>query len=137
MTDIAAQMRTLIDQNRARVETMVAEHQVDPIEIDPETTVATDDAVYVALAAELGALRAQIKQMTDREEALKALILEGFGDRETLVAAGRKIGTFKTQHRVDVNTAFVKENFPFSSFPDAYTKSDRRVFLLDPSFKES
>jgi len=133
--DIQAQMRALIDANRTRVETLVAEHEIDPVDVDPEITTVVDDSVYVALAAELTDVRGQIKSLTDRETALKELITGGFGDKEVLVAAGRKIGTFKTQHRVDVNTAFVKENFPHSAFPDAYTESDRRVFLLDPSFK--
>lgn len=133
-SQLATEMRALIDQRRT-VATLLAEHEQTSEVVDESVTTVTDSTAPIAVAQELAALRAQIADMESREKALADILKGMFADKESFVAAGRKIGTYKTEHRVDVNVGWVKENFPASEFPDAYAESQRRVFRLDPSFK--
>lgn len=82
-------------------------------------------------ARDLHDVKAQMKNLAEREKALKLVIMKEMGDAEAATHAGQKLCTWKYQTAERVDVKALRAEHP--DIADLYTKtSESRVFRLSP-----
>lgn len=102
-------------------------------EVDPSNVaVAPDGQLAAMLVAQLHDIRAQKRELDDRDSAIKA-ILEGMtGELEYLAAedGGKPLISLKHESSVRIKTSAVKEILPAEDNPELYTTVSSRPLRL-------
>lgn len=103
------------------------------LEIDPSNVaIAPDKELVAMLFAQLADIRAQKRELDDRDAGIKN-ILEGLiGDLEymALEENGRPLFSMKHESSVRIRTAAVKEAFPVDEHPEMYATVTSRPLRL-------
>jgi len=103
------------------------------LEIDPSNVaIAPDKELVAMLFAQLADIRAQKRELDDRDAGIKN-ILEGLiGDLEymALEENGRPLFSMKHENSVRIRTAAVKEAFPVDEHPEMYSTVTSRPLRL-------
>jgi len=103
------------------------------LEIDPSNVaIAPDKELVAMLFAQLADIRAQKRELDDRDAGIKN-ILEGLiGDLEymALEENGRPLFSMKHESSVRIRTAAVKEAFPVDEHPEMYSTVTSRPLRL-------
>lgn len=104
-----------------------------PLEVDPSNiAIAPDKELVAMLFSQLADIRAQKRELDDRDAGIKT-ILEGLiGDLEymALEEGSRPLFSMKHESSVRIRTAAVKEAFPVDEHPEMYSTVTSRPLRL-------
>jgi predicted phage-related endonuclease len=91
---------------------------------NPKAVEASDPILINELLAERSELSDAIKQAEARKTEIENVIKDIIGDKEELLVHGAKVAFItRTKPSIAVDTAEVKEQFPFSEYPTLYKKN--------------
>lgn len=144
-------IRRLIDEAKAQADTYdvtptmiqtpdgwkpierTARRAVKPEDVDPSNIkVAPDKELVGMLVAQLHEIRAQKRELDDRDTAIKRLLEDMSGELEyiALEDGDRPVVSLKHEQSVRLNTARVKELLPVDDNPELYTTVTSRPLRL-------
>lgn len=144
-------IRSLIDQAKLEAETKDAHEAliqtpdgwipvrrskpraVKPEDVDPSNVkVAPDRDLVAMLVAQLHDIRAQKRELDDRDSAIKDILQEMAGEVEymSLAEGERPVFSLKHEQSVRINTAKIKDLMPAEDNPELYTTVNSRPLRL-------
>ena len=110
-----------------------SEFATEAAPIDPSNiAVAADKELIGMLVAQLIDIRAQKRELEDRDAAIKTIIQDMVGELEYLsLADGEKpVVSLKHESSVRLKTAAVREMLPIEDYPDLYSQVNSRPLRL-------
>jgi hypothetical protein len=144
-------IRKLIDEAKASAETQdnstslintpdgwipikrTVRKSVKPEDVDPSNVkVAPDRELVAMLVAQLHDIRAQKRELDDRDSAIKDILQEMAGEIEymALEEGERPVISLKHEQSLRLNTARIKELMPADENPELYTTINSRPLRL-------
>lgn len=106
---------------------------VKPEDVDPSNVkVAPDRELVAMLVAQLHDIRAQKRELDDRDSAIKDILQEMSGEIEYMALGEGEKPVFSLKHEqsVRLNTARIKELLPAEDNPELYTTVNSRPLRL-------
>lgn len=109
-------------------------YEIEKDPIDPSNVLVVDAATgYIpALIARLIELRAEKRALSTEEDAIKDVLLAQVGELEYIALAEDEdpIASLRHVQSTRVDTAWVKENFPAETTPEAWKPSTQRPLRI-------
>ena len=91
---------------------------------NPRAIEATDPILINELLAERSELSDVIKQADARKTEIENVLKDIIGDKDELLVHGARVAFItRTKPSIAVDTAEVKEQFPFNEYPTLYKKN--------------
>lgn len=106
---------------------------VKPEDVDPSNVkVAPDKQLVAMLVAQLHDIRAQKRELDDRDSAIKDILLELTGEIEymALEEGDKPLFSLKHEQSVRVNSARIRDLMPPEENPELYTTVNSRPLRL-------
>lgn len=113
----------------------VNEPRGESADIDPSRVKVADSSnreLIAMLVAQLIDIRAQKRELDDRDATIKSLLQDIAGELEfvALDEGEKPLLSLKHEYSVRIKSAAVKEQFPPDEFPDLYSQSSSRPLRL-------